>query len=109
MASGLGSATRSFFAGGRTPSLLNRIDYIDSSATGNFSDFGDLTAAKRLAGACGNRIQGHLGGGNPSSNIIEKITYATIGNAVETLQILVIFLLPQEDLLVLALLREVYI
>ena len=27
MASGLGSATRSFFAGGRTPSLLNRIDY----------------------------------------------------------------------------------
>ena len=83
MASGLGSATRSFFAGGRTPSLLNRIDYIDSSATGNFSDFGDLTVARRLAGACGNRIQGHLGGGTPSLNSIEKITYATIGNAVD--------------------------
>ena len=83
MASGLGSATRSFFAGGRTPSLLNRIDYIDSSATGNFSDFGDLTGAKRLAGACGNRIQGHLGGGNPGYDVIEKITYATIGNAVD--------------------------
>ena len=84
MASGLGSATRSFFAGGRTPSLLNRIDYIESSATGNFSDFGDLTVARRLAGACGNRIQGHLGGANPGSvDSIEKITYATIGNAVD--------------------------
>ena len=84
MASGLGSATRSFFAGGRTPSLLNRIDYIESSATGNFSDFGDLTVARRLAGACGNRIQGHLGGANPGGvDSIEKITYATIGNAVD--------------------------
>ena len=83
MASGLGSATRNLFAGGRTPSLLNRIDYIQSLTTGNFADFGDLTVARRLAGACGNRIQGHLGGGTPSLNSIEKITYATLGNAVD--------------------------
>ena len=46
MASGLGSATRNLFAGGRTPSLLNRIDYIQSTSTGNFADFGDLTVAR---------------------------------------------------------------
>ena len=37
------NSTRGLFAGGETPSLTNKIDYITIATTGNAADFGNLT------------------------------------------------------------------
>ena len=37
---------RGLFNGGRTPSIINTIQYIDIQSQGNAIDFGDLTSAR---------------------------------------------------------------
>ena len=89
--SGLGSGNvwygdRGVFSGGTTSSgQVNLIDYIDISALGNASDFGDLTEAKSGVAACSNGTIGVFIGGLTASSIrvtdIEYITIASPGNA----------------------------
>ena len=58
----MGTGTRGIFAGmGGSPSLLNIIDFISFSTTGNAEDFGDLTDSIR-EGGCATDSHGGLGG-----------------------------------------------
>ena len=41
------SSTRGVVAGGETPSAINIIDFVTIATTGDATDFGDLTAARR--------------------------------------------------------------
>jgi hypothetical protein len=82
------SSSRGLFAG--TLSYDNRIDYVTISSTGNAQDFGDLSVARRSGGGCSNSTRGIFGGGivlaSPlyqSSNVIDYVTIASIGNAVD--------------------------
>ena len=42
------SSIRGVFAGGQTPTKINTIQFVELSSTGNTSDFGDLTNARRF-------------------------------------------------------------
>ena len=83
------SPTRGIWAGGDTPSDVNTIDYITTSTLGNAADFGDLTLARNQLGGVSNAVRGLFAGGyhNPGSstdnNLIEYITMASLGNAVD--------------------------
>ena len=76
---------RGVFGGGYTISNSNTIDYITIATTGNATDFGNLTQAKRFLAACSNSTRGVFGGGVVSSavNTIDYITIATTGNATD--------------------------
>jgi hypothetical protein len=81
------SSTRGIFGGGSTPTptltLLNVIEYITISSTGNVQDFGDLIEGKNNLRACSSSTRGvFAGGGVPTAvNTIEYITLASTGNA----------------------------
>ena len=82
------SSVRGFFAGGidtnAPTTLVDFIDYVTISTTGNGLDFGDMSAA-RLRLGFSNSIRGIMGGGSPDNsgaiNAIDFITLATTGNA----------------------------
>jgi hypothetical protein len=94
-----GAGARGIFGGGETPStLINVIEYINISSTGNAidfgdcdniasagdaKDFGDLTRTVRGAGGQVNSpVRGVLGGGAPSTqNTMDFITIPTLGDA----------------------------
>ena len=63
----------------------NVIDFITIATTGNATDFGDLTQARRGGGAGCTLTRGILGGGrNPSDvNVIDSIIIQTTGNATD--------------------------
>jgi len=65
--------------GGSDPEL-NTIDYITIATTGNSSDFGDLTSARRFPGALGSSTRGVFGSGL-SDNVIDYVTISSTGNA----------------------------
>ena len=67
--------------GGYTSGDVNIIEYITIATTGNATDFGDLSAARRNGGSVSNNIRGLYAGGHPSVNIIEFVTIATTGDA----------------------------
>ena len=77
-------STRGLFAGGYNPSN-NNIDYITMASTGNATDFGDLTVARRSGMVTGNSINAiFVGGYIPGvNNTIDKVTIQTTGNAVD--------------------------
>mgnify|MGYP005673302571 CR=1 FL=1 len=80
--------SRGLFGGGRLASgLSNVIDYITIASTGNATDFGDLSAArKNNIGAMSNGSRGVFGGGNESGgdvNTIEYVTISTTGNTTD--------------------------
>ena len=91
---GVSSPTRGIWGGGDlynpSTTATNRIDYITISTTGNFLDFGNLTAS-RLTHGCGvsSPTRGIWGGGdlyNPSTNAtntVDYITISTTGNAAD--------------------------
>jgi hypothetical protein len=92
MSSGLGSATRSVFAGGDGGSLngYERIDYVNPATTGNATDFGRLTANGRNGiGAASNSTRGLFVAGYNATygpgfmNVVDYITIATTGNATD--------------------------
>jgi len=72
---------RGLFMGGYS-SLLNNIQYITISSTGNALDFGDLTVARHTGGSVSNTTRGVLGGGS-TGNTIDYITISTTGNATD--------------------------
>ena len=78
-----GSSTRGIFAGGKTPSLIDVIEYVTIAATGNAVDFGNLLNARDELGGAGNNIRSlfFTGSAPGSTNVIEYITTAALGNA----------------------------
>jgi hypothetical protein len=85
------SSTRGVFGGGYT-SNSNVIDYVTIATTGNAQDFGDLSApatGRGALGSCSSSTRGLFIGGWSSSpgpggsNIIDYITIATTGNALD--------------------------
>lgn len=95
-----GSSTRMVHGGGsyyggapQTTRCRNIIDYFTIATTGNASDFGDLSTARDVLALISNGVTGVFGGGNPApadqggvsgvTNIMEYITIASTGNAVD--------------------------
>ena len=81
-----GTGTRGVFMGGLSPGETNRIDYITIPTLGNAQDFGNLTQAKRLGGACASATRGLTLGGFVSPSIkseIDFITFASTGDATD--------------------------
>ena len=79
------AAARALFAGGFTTVALNVIDYVTIVTTGNATDFGDLSVARRNLSACSSSIRGLIGGGFTAnaSNVIDFVTIVTTGNAAD--------------------------
>ena len=74
--------TRGLFFGGRTPSDVDTIDFVNIDTTGNAIDFGNRLEAARQAGGTASRSRGVAVGRAPSaSNVIEFVTIASQGNA----------------------------
>ena len=72
---------RGLFFGGRTPSDVDTIDYINISTTGNAIDFGNRLAAARQAGGTASRSRGVAVGRSGGNDTIEFVTIASTGNA----------------------------
>ena len=72
-------------AGGQTPSIVNTVGYINIAATGNATDFGDLSVAREHVAGTSNETRGvFLGGLNPSAvDTIDYIILASTGNAAD--------------------------
>ena len=84
-----GSTTRGIFAGGRGSSYYNVIEFVTFMTTGDVTDFGDLSSQKKGSGK-GNASNstraifcGEDKSGDTITNVIEFITIATTGNAVD--------------------------
>ena len=80
--------TRGLWAGGRSPTYRDRIDFVNINTKGDAIDFGNLTAARIGTGSCASRTRGVIGGGYEPSpalyeNTIEFITIPSTGDAVD--------------------------
>ena len=77
--------SRALIGGGETPSVVNTIDKITMSSTGDAADFGDLVTAKRLMSGLSSFTRGiWAGGATPSGvNGIEYVTIMSDGNAAD--------------------------
>jgi hypothetical protein len=88
---GCSNSIRGIIAGGSDGSNSNIIEHLIISSTGNGQDFGDLTRARRELGGSSSTTRGiFMGGRSPvpsgqdnNENIIDYITIATTGNAVD--------------------------
>ena len=72
-----------FYGGEATGgSSVNTIDYVTIGSTGNATDFGDLTGARRRVAGTGSTTRGlAMGGIDSNANGIDYITYSSTGNA----------------------------
>ena len=77
------AAARGLFGGGfASGDEVNVIDYVTIDTTGNATDFGDLTAAKSLPGACASTTRAVWAGGADGSNVtVSTMLYVTIASA----------------------------
>ena len=80
--------TRGIFGGGETPSLTDRIDFINVDTTGNASDFGDISFARRNLRSMSDRTRLIFTGGYTSGpatfyNTLEFITMASTGDVTD--------------------------
>jgi hypothetical protein len=87
---GSSNATRGIFSGTTSPANSNVIDFITISTTGNAADFGDLLSVARpsSSGNTSNSTRGLYAGtiaAGPSvtTNTIQYITFASLGNAID--------------------------
>ena len=80
-------STRGLFTGGYDPAgnVQNKIDFITIATTGNATNFGDLTVARRSGGGTSNSIHSIFAGGYlPGvSNIIDRVSIQSTGDAVD--------------------------
>ena len=73
--------------GGQTPTVINTIQYITISSTGDSIDFGDMTALRGFATGVSSQTRGiSIGGyvptGSPDvTNAVDYVTIASTGNA----------------------------
>ena len=87
--SNTGTGTRGFIMGGfgSPDTTREEIEFITISTLGDTQDFGDLTQGSQAAiSGLGNRTNAFYAGGSqiPAGlNVIQKITVASIGNAVD--------------------------
>jgi len=89
----LSSTTRAVTAGGYNDGVTaptystNTMEYVTIATTGNSSDFGDLTDARRFSGSSSSSTRGLINGGytndDYTKNVIDYITIATTGNATD--------------------------
>ena len=91
------SSTRAIVAGGYHTTYHNTIDYVTISSGGGASTFGELVSPTGYGGACASSTRGIIAGGwnlrgttGPASandprnnNIIEFVTIASTGNALD--------------------------
>ena len=87
---GVCTETRMLFSGGY---INNAIEFITVATTGNSTDFGDMTIRRYGEAGVNDTIRGILGGGgsttpfvpshNATTNMIEYVTIAQQGNAVD--------------------------
>lgn len=79
------SATRGLFGGGYESATggqdTNVISYITIASTGNATDFGDLTTARRRLAACSSTTRGVFAGGAGGFNVMDYVTIASASNA----------------------------
>ena len=84
---GASNSTRGLFGGGWTGSgsSFNIIDYVTIASTGNTTDFGDLTLARRQLGAAASSTRAIFMGGSTGSirNTIDYVEIASTGNAAD--------------------------
>ncbi len=88
---GTASPTRGIFAAGQTTgstsSVINTMMYVTIGSTGNATDFGDLTLARRTPGGVSNGTRAVFGGGrdsgNSNTNVMDYVTIASTGNATD--------------------------
>ena len=66
-----------------SPTRQNVIQYFDIGTTGNTTDFGDLTVARRRLAGCSSSTRGVFAGGAGESNVMDYITIASPGNATD--------------------------
>jgi hypothetical protein len=84
---GLSNATRGIWAGGYTPAqpiIVDTMDYVTISSTGDAKDFGNLTTSRRGIAAFASPTRGVLAGGNNQparQSEIQFITISTLGDA----------------------------
>jgi hypothetical protein len=86
-----GNDTRIIVFGGfgTTLSRTNVIQYVTTATSGNSLDFGDLSVGKYDGGAFSSTTKSVMSGGNTTggstgqTNVMEKVTIATTGNAVD--------------------------
>ena len=80
--------TRGIFGGGETPSLTDRIDFINVDSTGNAADFGDLSFNRRNLKSTSDRTRMIFTGGYTSGpavvyNTLEFVTMASTGDVTD--------------------------
>jgi len=84
---GASNSTRGLFGGGWTGggSSFNIIDYVTIASTGNTTDFGNLTLARRQLGAAASSTRAIFMGGSTGSirNTIDYVEIASTGNAAD--------------------------
>ena len=85
---GAASFTRGFFFGGReSPAPYRKsIEVVNIQTRGNTTQFGELTVARRSIAACASTTRAVMGSGSDGSggvNVIDYITMATEGNALD--------------------------
>ena len=87
IAASFSSRTRSFKAGGSTPSMTNSIEFVTISSQGNGTNFGDLTNPKKHGSGISNSTRGVIGPGeipgSPRHNSIDYVTMSSSGDAVD--------------------------
>ena len=82
--SALASSTRGLFGGGRTPSDVTTIDYVEIMTLGNALDFGDLIhSVNKTPGSLSSPTRGLFAGGHLSNAQIDAVTIASKGNATD--------------------------
>ena len=87
---GAASSTRLIFAGGKTPSMINVMEYVTIASAGNVTDFGDLTHTNAYFNTGNsNGTRGIFMGGSdidspyPATDQIDYVTIASAGNAID--------------------------
>jgi len=80
--------TRGLFGGGESPSLQDRIDFINVDSTGDASDFGDLSFARRNLRNMSDRTRMIFSGGYTSGpatfyNTLEFVTMSSQGDVTD--------------------------
>ena len=80
--------TRGLFGGGEAPSLQDRIDFINVDTTGNATDFGDISFARRNLRSVSDRTRLIFTGGYTSGpavvyNTLEFVTIASTGDTAD--------------------------
>ena len=84
--------TRGLLMGGRTPSDVKMIDFININTTGDAQDFGDLASNRGgpQRGQAGSRVRALAMGGNSTISTVASVTIASTGNATDTGNILTV-------------------